>query len=333
MASEVVKDSGDFSNNTTLSAEGDHGFIQSLVVGTSTLSQKAFGGCNPLNIFCLIRLVFDAIVAYLLTTVEHLVAIIVVYLVICLLLYVSVVQARWLDFRRHIKDVHRVLFVIAHPDDECMFFGPTLLHFIQEKDCLVYIMCLSTGRNYGMGMTRKAELFASCRVLGLDLSNVVVLCHTLMPDTMDVPWPEELVARQVLGMVQQYDIDAIITFDKHGVSRHVNHCSIYFGVAQLVLEQKLPENCRVFVLETVNVIRKYWYTFDLPVSYILSSYRYILQRPHTRKPLLAMRQHKSQLMWFRRLYVIFSRYMIINTLQQMTLGAAQLELDIDDWDD
>lgn len=321
MASAAAHNAGDYSDNRTLSAEDS--ILQ-------RIAESGFAGCNLWNLFCLIGVIFDAVYAYIIRAVEHLAGIVVFYLVVCLLLYVFVVQARWMDFHKHIKNVRRVLFVTAHPDDECMFFAPTLLHFTQQKNCLVYIMCLSTGRNYGMGMVRKAELFESCRVLGIDQSNVIVRYHTLMPDTLDMPWPEELVARQVLGTVHQYDIDTIITFDRHGVSRHVNHCSVYFGVAHLVLEQRLPPYCRVFVLETVNIIRKYWYTFDLPVSYILSSYRYILQRPQTQKPLLAMRMHRSQLLWFRRLYVVFSRYMIINTLQQMTLGAAQLELDIDD---
>lgn len=44
----------------------------------------------------------------------------------------------------------------------------------------------------------------------------------------------------------------------------------------------------------------------------------------------AMRKHKSQLVWFRRLYMHFSRYMLINTLQQMNLVDIELDLVIDD---
>ena len=31
----------------------------------------------------------------------------------------------------------------------------------------------------------------------------------------------------------------------------------------------------------------------------------------------AMRQHESQYVWFRRLYVVFSRYMAFNTFRYM----------------
>lgn len=40
----------------------------------------------------------------------------------------------------------RVMFVIAHPDDECMFFGPSILHFTQKENALVYLLCLTDGK-------------------------------------------------------------------------------------------------------------------------------------------------------------------------------------------
>ncbi|KRX88554.1 N-acetylglucosaminyl-phosphatidylinositol de-N-acetylase [Trichinella pseudospiralis] len=43
-----------------------------------------------------------------------------------------------------------ILFIIAHPDDECMFFGPTLIT-LAKLQCRVHILCLSSGnyRNNG----------------------------------------------------------------------------------------------------------------------------------------------------------------------------------------
>ena len=32
----------------------------------------------------------------------------------------------------------------------------------------------------------------------------------------------------------------------------------------------------------------------------------------------AMHAHRSQLVWFRKLYILFSRFMIINTLTELT---------------
>lgn len=40
--------------------------------------------------------------------------------------------------------VKEALLVIAHPDDECMFFAPTIIG-LQERGIKVNILCLSTG--------------------------------------------------------------------------------------------------------------------------------------------------------------------------------------------
>lgn len=39
----------------------------------------------------------------------------------------------------------RTLLVVAHPDDESMFFTPTLLA-LKNSQCTVSVICLSTGR-------------------------------------------------------------------------------------------------------------------------------------------------------------------------------------------
>ena len=39
----------------------------------------------------------------------------------------------------------RTLLVIAHPDDECMFFGPTVQR-LQSSSRGVHLLCLSTGK-------------------------------------------------------------------------------------------------------------------------------------------------------------------------------------------
>ena len=58
------------------------------------------------------------------------------------------------------------LLVIAHPDDECMFFTPTLLG-LQRQGVAVHVLCLSTGNFAGLGATRARELRASCTALGV----------------------------------------------------------------------------------------------------------------------------------------------------------------------
>lgn len=71
----------------------------------------------------------------------------------------------------------RICLLIAHPDDEAMFFAPTVLALTRpETGNHVKILCLSTGDADGLGETRKKELVKSGLLLGLkDESDVTVI--------------------------------------------------------------------------------------------------------------------------------------------------------------
>lgn len=74
--------------------------------------------------------------------------------------------------------------------------------------------------------------------------------------------------------------------------------------------------------------RKYMSIFDLPISYLLSSNWCILNWKERKIIQNAMKQHKSQMKWFRQLYIQFSRYMLINSLHEMNLSDIELEMQI-----
>lgn len=62
----------------------------------------------------------------------------------------------------------RICLLIAHPDDEAMFFAPALLQLTKpEAGNHVKILCLSSGDADGLGETRKKELVKSGMQLGL----------------------------------------------------------------------------------------------------------------------------------------------------------------------
>ena len=50
------------------------------------------------------------------------------------------------------------LFVIAHPDDEAMFFSP-LVDALAHMEHKISVLCLSTGNVYGLGSREKARAF------------------------------------------------------------------------------------------------------------------------------------------------------------------------------
>lgn len=62
----------------------------------------------------------------------------------------------------------RICLLVAHPDDEAMFFAPTVLALTRPAlQNHVKILCLSSGDAAGLGATRKQELVESGLILGL----------------------------------------------------------------------------------------------------------------------------------------------------------------------
>ena len=60
-----------------------------------------------------------------------------------------------------------VLLVTAHPDDEAMFFAPTILSLSRKPSIDLFHLCLSSGNADGLGVIRKAELTNSLDILGI----------------------------------------------------------------------------------------------------------------------------------------------------------------------
>ncbi|XP_019366751.1 PREDICTED: N-acetylglucosaminyl-phosphatidylinositol de-N-acetylase [Gavialis gangeticus] len=209
----------------------------------------------------------------------------------------------------------RALLVTAHPDDEAMFFAPTLLG-LGRLQARLWLLCGSSGNYYNQGEIRKKELEESCAVLGIPSSNVAVIDHRALPDNPAAEWDMQLLSSFVLKHVETNNINLVVTFDAGGVSGHANHISLYVALRHLHSEGKLPEGCQVLILESVNLLRKYISVLDVPISCLLSrDVLFILTKEESEQAKRAMRCHRSQLLWFRHIYMVFSRYMVINSLR------------------
>ncbi|XP_029817153.1 N-acetylglucosaminyl-phosphatidylinositol de-N-acetylase, partial [Manacus vitellinus] len=208
----------------------------------------------------------------------------------------------------------RALVVTAHPvTSRC--FAPALLGCAGPGRPRP-VLCCSAGNYYNQGEIRKKELEQSCCVLGIPASDVTVIDHRDLPDNPAVEWDTHLLSTIVLEHIEAKNINLVVTFDAGGVSGHTNHISLYSAVRYLHSEGKLPEGCRVLVLESVNLLRKYISFLDVPISCLLpGDALFILSEEETEQAKRAMRCHRSQLLWFRRLYVLFSRYMVVNSLR------------------
>ena len=69
----------------------------------------------------------------------------------------------------------------------------------------------------------------------------------------------------------------------------------------------------------MNVLRKYSSVLDLPMSFLLAPNVYTAGLRDWMRLNRAMALHRSQYVWFRKLYMAFSRYNFINTFDQMKL--------------
>jgi len=246
---------------------------------------------------------------------EPLTIVLLVILTFCLTFYALIANAK----RKEIKTARRVLLVTCHPDDECMFFGPTVLSLTKNPSVSLFLLCMSNGDYRREGQTRKRELYQACQMLGIEEQNITVLSYTKLRDDPALRWRDEIVSEVVLHAIESQDIDTVITFDRHGISGHKNHCALYTAMAFLCLENRIPKTCRVFALRTVNVLRKYSSLLDVPMSFLLTPSAAYVASPNRWLQLRAsMRAHASQYLWFRKLYMLFSRYILINTYDELT---------------
>ncbi|XP_069136011.1 N-acetylglucosaminyl-phosphatidylinositol de-N-acetylase-like [Argopecten irradians] len=239
------------------------------------------------------------------------------YLILAVVVYLVFGSIRSFNYRTISASVpQKILLITAHPDDECMFMSPVVLALVREGH-LVSVLCLTTGNYYGLGERRKEELFQSCELLGVGRQQVKIENNCLYPDNPSVTWDEEAVSERMRSTIYSIQPNAVITFDSSGVSGHGNHKAVYSALMSMCSKGILPQNSRVFCLNSVNILRKYVSFLDLPLSYVISRNIYISSPLAVLKSWRAMFAHRSQLTWFRILYLIFSRYMLINTLTEV----------------
>ncbi|KAI0326163.1 LmbE-like protein [Cubamyces sp. BRFM 1775] len=238
-------------------------------------------------------------------------------------------------------DPANVLLLTAHPDDECMFFAPTILALLDKSSAQqrpkVHSLCLSVGNANGLGNTRRHELVQSLEVLGIEEGRRWVIDRPDLQDNFTAQWEPEVISDVLKPYVLEHCIDSILTFDHHGISSHPNHISLPKGAAHLLSTlADTPERPRprLFSLITVPLFEKYLgpaapisSKLSISLSQLRSSWdpaRGVSKAAGARIPvavsgwegyaraLKAMMQHRSQLVWFRWLYVSFSRYMWVN---------------------
>jgi N-acetylglucosaminylphosphatidylinositol deacetylase len=128
------------------------------------------------------------------------------------------------DLNEKIKHQKEVLIITAHPDDEVMFFTPTIT-YLKKQDCNIRILCLSNGNYDGLGKVRENEMKELCN--SLDISYYIIN-NDKLKDDIHKKWDGQLVADIISEHVK--DAGTIITFDENGITKHPNHISCYEGL-------------------------------------------------------------------------------------------------------
>ncbi|KAK6350133.1 N-acetylglucosaminyl-phosphatidylinositol de-N-acetylase [Orbilia brochopaga] len=244
-----------------------------------------------------------------------------------------------------------IALLIAHPDDEAMFFAPTLQALTHPSaNNKLHIICFSIGNAAGIGAIRQSELLASAALLGVANVNdtVAVHDHPRLPDSMSTVWPEDLVASLLSDSLASFSsggggrpVDTLVTFDSHGVSGHPNHVSLLAGARYFVQHYPGQQDVLLYTLTSVPIYRKYISALDAFVTTILYGRTgseegegrvvqnvveahvdgaprkaiYLSGWSAYRAAQRAMTEgHKSQMVWFRWGWITLSRYMVFNDL-------------------
>ncbi|KAG9444078.1 hypothetical protein H6P81_015418 [Aristolochia fimbriata] len=212
-----------------------------------------------------------------------------------------------------------ILLVVSHPDDESMFFSPTVL-YLASRGHNVHVLCISIGNADGQGTLREEELYKACDVLKIPFRQVKVLNHPDLQDGFGNAWNHRLLAKIVGEEIESRSIDLVITFDSYGVSGHPNHRDVYHGICLLV--PKCSRNIEAWKLISTSITRKYIGPVDIWFSLLWGLYYhqghiYCILNGHPQRSFSAMARHASQWVWFRKLFVVFSSYTYINTLQKI----------------
>lgn len=236
----------------------------------------------------------------------------------------------------------KATLLIAHPDDEIMFFCPLLL-----SRAVTSIICLSNGNFRNLGKIREKEIRKVSQLLNVKLY--------IGPFKDNNDWDPPRLIKYLNKVCAKERFTVIYTFDELGVSEHKNHISC-FKVAELFIREKntdylgsreLPKEkirlkrgdwgdvvdyqsvdivnylpvgakaankktkesilyCKLFALKTKPIFEKYVFDFQPSrITYFLRIEMYL-------EPIKLMLLYKSQLVWFRYLYILFSNYTTYN---------------------
>ena len=229
----------------------------------------------------------------------------------------------------------RQLLVVSHPDDEAMFFAPTLAACAEAR-LVPTVLCLSNGDAFGQGVTREKELARSCASLGVGADRVRVVHARELSDGMGEAWPAEAVAAAVRAEVARTRATSVVTFDKGGASGHPNHVATWRGCVELTraaATRGQPPPVPVWALRTLRPYRRLLGPADAALAAVLAFARGAMRgqaaelllapRGAAAAARTAMAEHRSQTTWYRGAFMQLAAYVHMNALARVAPSTAR----------
>lgn len=161
-----------------------------------------------------------------------------------------------------LKRSERPLLVVAHPDDESIFFGGMLSRFRHLKWT---VLCLSDGNAEGRGDDRHAEFLQACKKLGVKKA-----LHWNYSDNFPHRFPVDLIEKR-LSEIEKPTI--VFTHGIVGEYGHAHHQDTCYVVHKYFSKQKIPvwsAAYNSFGTDAVNLTSK---EFSLKARVLLEIYR------------------------------------------------------------
>lgn len=203
----------------------------------------------------------------------------------------------------------KVLLMFAHPDDETMFFSPTLLA-LKEGGAKIHLLCLSHGDHKNLGNKRREEMYRVADSLGIPRDQVRIGNFV---DKPGLKWSPEEVSQVLNQCVSEWNIDSVISFDGIGVSGHTNHISCYEAL-KLYKENDNSRRVKLFALNSGP--RRTRYAGALGTLGKPESGNTTVSNS-ARKVFSIMNHHESQNTWWRKLHIALSSHTYVNNFYEL----------------
>jgi N-acetylglucosaminylphosphatidylinositol deacetylase len=229
-----------------------------------------------------------------------------------------------------------LLLVIAHPDDESMFFAPTVVAAV-HSGARVHVLSLTDGAGGGCPRVRARELAEAVAALGARPADARVAAVRGVRDGLREVWDGAAAAAAVSAAAARARARAVVTFDARGVTGHANPVAAA-AAARAARAADPGASWALWELRSAPLWRRFLGPLGdggcarrgggrAPWEQGEGTRGDVVARPGDdvvvrgrglcpcARAHAGMRAHASQYVWFRRLWVVFATLSYVNVLR------------------